>query len=197
MNRQIDYYFTSISPYTYLGHTLFLQIVNDAKTSVHFKPVILGKVFANSGALPLAQRPECRQNYRLIEIERWAKKRHLPIVLHPAFFPVDPSLADKCVIALQESGENASELTGAVLTACWVKEKNISDETVLYEILLDLGFDTDKIITLSQSKSIQAIYEKNTADAITQGVLGVPSYLLDGEQFWGQDRLELLNDKLK
>lgn len=197
MSKQVDYYFTSLSPYTYLGHTVFLELTNETQTSIRFKPVILGQVFADSGALPLAQRPKSRQAYRLVEIQRWAKKRDLPINLHPAFFPTDPSLADKCVIAIQESGNDASTFLGSVLAACWAEDKNISDETVIRDILTSLDFAADKIIMQAQSEQTANIYQQNTDEAIQQGVLGAPSYVLNNEQFWGQDRLELLSDSLR
>ena len=197
MSTQIDYYFTSVSPFTYLGHSTFLQIADGAGVEIRYKPVRLGKVFANSGALPLAERPKSRQAYRLLEIGRWARKRGLPVNLHPAHFPTDPGLADRCVIALQETGQQAGAFLGQILAACWSQEKNIADEAVIREILSALNVDADELIRLAQSEKIQAIYDANTADAVEQGVLGSPAYLLNGEQFWGQDRLELLADALK
>lgn len=196
MSQKIDYYFTSLSPFTYLGHNTLLQTSADAKAEICFKPVKLGQVFGESGAKPLPERPKCRLEYRLVELTRWAKKRELAINLKPAHFPTDPGLADRCVIALQEAGENAGAFLGQVLAACWAEEKNIADEAVLRELLTILKFNADDVIQQAQSEAVETIYNANTADAIEQGVLGAPSYLLNGEQFWGQDRLELLADTL-
>jgi 2-hydroxychromene-2-carboxylate isomerase len=197
MSQKIDYYFTSLSPFTYLGHSKFLQISAETETEIRFKPVKLGQVFGESGAKPLPERPKCRLEYRLVELTRWAKKRELAINLQPAHFPTDPGLADRCVIALQEAGEDAGAFLGQVLAACWAEDKNIADEAVLRELLTILKFNADDVIQQASSETIEAIYTSNTADAIEQGVLGAPSYLLNGEQFWGQDRLELLADTLR
>ena len=197
MTQHIDYYLTSISPFTPLGHTPLLQIAKDAGAKIRYKPVKLGQVFAVSGALPLAERPKCRQAYRLLEIGRWAKKRGLPVNLHPAHFPTNPGLADSCVIALQEAGQDAGVFLGQVLAACWSQQKNIADEAVIREILTALDIDADALVNQAQSQQIQTLYEANSAEAIDRGVLGSPAYLLNGEQFWGQDRLELLAEALK
>ena len=125
MNPEIDYYFTCISPFTYLGHRAFLETARNTGAKVNFKPVKLAKVFANSGAKPVPDRPVCRQEYRLLEIERWARKRDLPVNLKPAHFPTDPGLADRCVIALQEAGEDPGEFVQRALAACWAEERTL------------------------------------------------------------------------
>ncbi|MGF2735941.1 2-hydroxychromene-2-carboxylate isomerase [Marinobacter sp. DUT-1] len=197
MNPRIDYYFTSISPFTYLGHQVFLETARKAGAEVNFKPVKLAKVFANSGAKPVPERPICRQAYRLLEIERWAKKRGLAVNLKPAHFPTDPGLADRCVIALQHTGRNPGEFVQRVLAACWAEEKNIADEAVIRDILNALDLDADGVIEAAQSTDIADQYDRNSEEAVDQGVLGAPAYVLNGEQFWGQDRIELLAETLE
>ncbi|WP_350431875.1 2-hydroxychromene-2-carboxylate isomerase [Shewanella sp. H8] len=196
MKTAIDYYFTSLSPYAYLGHNTFIALANKHKTNIHYKPIKLAKLFAELGVLPVKQRPQARQDYRLIELARWSKKRHLSLNLHPAFFPADPSLADRCAIALQQVGQNPSEFVGNVLAACWAQEQNIADETVIRQILTSLNIDTDSIVQQALSSEIDEIYEVNTIEAIEKGLLGVPTYVYQNEPFWGQDRLDLLNDEL-
>lgn len=197
MSPRIDYYFTSISPFTYLGHQAFLETARQAEADVNFKPVKLAKVFANSGAKPLPERPACRQEYRLLEIKRWAKKRGLAVNLKPAHFPTDPGLADRCVIALQQAGHNPGEFVQRVLAACWAEEKDIADEAVIRDILNALELDADGLIQAARSTNITDQYDRNSEDAVRQGVLGVPAYVLNGEQFWGQDRVELLAETLE
>lgn len=197
MNPRIDYYFTCISPFTYLGHRVFLETAGQAGAEVDFKPVKLAKVFANSGAKPVPERPVCRQEYRLLEIERWAKKRGLAVNLKPAHFPTDPGLADRCVIALQQAGRHPGEFVQRVLAACWAEEKNIADEAVIRDILNTLELDADGVIEAAQSTDIADQYDRNSDEAVDQGVLGAPAYVLNGEQFWGQDRIELLAETLE
>ncbi|AOY89418.1 disulfide bond formation protein DsbA [Marinobacter salinus] len=197
MNPKVDYYFTCISPFTYLGHQRFLETARKHGADVNFRPVKLAKVFANSGAKPVPERPACRQAYRLLEIERWAKKRGLPVNLKPAHFPTDPGLADRCVIAIQQAGQDPGEFVQRVLAACWAEEKNIADEAVIREILNALNLDTDGLIEAAQSTDVADQYDRNSEDAVDHGVLGAPAYVLNGEQFWGQDRIELLEETLE
>ncbi|MGB6137014.1 MAG: 2-hydroxychromene-2-carboxylate isomerase [Shewanella sp.] len=196
MQTAIEYYFTCLSPYAYLGHHTFTAIAAEHHTAIEYKPIKLGKLFAVLGVLPVKQRPQVRQDYRLIELARWSKKRQLPLNLHPAFFPADPSLADKCTIALQQLGQDPAEFVAQMLAACWAKEQNIADVALIGQILTSLQLDANKIIAQASSDEIEAIYEANTATAIEKGLLGVPTYVYQSEPFWGQDRLELLADKL-
>jgi len=196
MTTPIDYYFTSLSPFTYLGHNALLALANKHGAAIHYQPIKLAKVFAELGVLPVTQRAPSRQAYRLVELGRWSKKRNLPLNLQPAFFPADPSLADKCIIVLQQSGQNAAEFLGQVLAACWAQERNIADEAVIEQILASLNADAKGVLQQTKSTDIEAIYQANTAAAIEKGILGVPAYMFNNEQFWGQDRLELLDDAL-
>ncbi|WP_421867742.1 2-hydroxychromene-2-carboxylate isomerase [Motiliproteus sp.] len=196
MSPQIDYFFTSMSPFTYLGHRTLLQMAQDAGADIHFRPVKLGPVFAAAGVVPLPQRPVCRQQYRLLEIGRWANKRGLPINQQPAHFPTNPGLADRCAIVLQQNNLDVGRFVSRALAACWAEEKDIADEGVIRKILDDLEMETELLLQQAASAQIEAIYEANTNAAVEQGVLGVPAYLLEGQQFWGQDRLELLADTL-
>lgn len=196
MSPTIDYYFSCLSPFTYLGHRAFLKTAEQAKVGVNFKPIKLPKVFANSGAKPLPERPACRQEYRLLEIERWAKKRGLAVNLKPAYFPTDPSLADGCVIALQAIDQNPGKFVQRVLAACWAEEKNIADDVVIRDILNTLELDAEGLLEAARSSDVTDQYDRNTEEAIRDGILGAPAYVLDGEQFWGQDRVELLSETI-
>ena len=97
---EIDYYFTLVSPYAYLGHRLLVALAARQGALLRYRPVRLGKVFENSGGLPLAQRPRARQAYRFLELQRWREKRGLSFNLKPKFWPFDVTLADRFVIAV-------------------------------------------------------------------------------------------------
>lgn len=192
MSKPIDYYFTSISPFTYLGHNAFVELCKNHEQPINFKPVKIADVFAVSGATPPAQRPKCRQEYRLVELRRWAKKRGLPINLQPVFFPTPPALADRTVIALQLSGNDPAAFLGKALAAVWVEDRDISSAETITDILDSLNLDSAVILQTAQSDEAEQVYATNTQEAIEQGVLGAPAYLYQDEQYWGQDRIELL-----
>jgi 2-hydroxychromene-2-carboxylate isomerase len=193
---EIEYFFTHVSPWTYLGHRAFLDLAKAHDAKVVFRPVILGKVFANSGAQPLAERPKARQDYRLVELQRWRDRRGLPLNLKPKHFPTNPGLADRAAIALLAAGKDPGDFSEAILAACWVEEKDIADADVVKEKLAATGHDAERVLAEAESDSAKATHEKNTADAVAINAIGAPTYVLGGETFWGQDRLDLLGDAL-
>ena len=192
----IDYYFTLVSPYAYLGHRAFVDLAARYGVGVGYKPMILAKVFENSGALPLAQRPKARQDYRLLELQRWRAKRGLPLNLQPRHFPTNPALADCSVIALSENSIDPAAFMEATFRACWAEDRDIADRAVAAEKLAAAGHDAEAVLSQAGSSDVRSRYEANTAEAVRLNVIGSPTYVLSGEIFWGQDRLELLEDAL-
>lgn len=193
---EIDYYFTSISPFTYLGNAEIHAIAKKHCATLNIKPSNIFALWGESGAVPPGQRPPVRQRQRLIELQRMGHFRSLPINTKPAHFPVDPTLCDCIIISLIENGEDAFPFMQAAFAAIWVEDKNVSDEATLAEILTAVGSDADTIIALANSDNIKAIRDKNSEDAIAADAPGVPSYVLNGECFFGQDRIEFLDDAL-
>ncbi len=196
MQRVIEYYYTHVSPWAYLGHRAFLDLADRHGYAIRFKPVLLGPVFAESGGLPLSKRHPLRQAYRLVELQRWREKRGLPLNLRPRHFPADPSLADRIALALALEGGPAGAFTEAAFRLTWVDDRDISDRPVLAAVLETLGLDTDKVLTAADGRDIEDRYVSHQSDALAAGVFGSPSYVLNGEVFWGQDRLDLLEDAL-
>jgi 2-hydroxychromene-2-carboxylate isomerase len=198
MSKTVDYYFVPLSPWTYLGHQRFVQIAKAAGATVRVLPMDLGKVFPVSGGLPLGKRAPQRQTYRLVELERFSKALHLPLNLHPKFFPVAGDPAAKLIIAvdMQLGAEAALTLTGALLTAVWHEERDIADVATLAALLSEHQLDP-ACLALSNTPEVQARYDSYTQSAIDAQVFGAPTYLIDGEMFWGQDRLDFVAQKLK
>lgn len=198
MNHTVDYYFAPPSPWTYLGHARLMEILRQRDCAVRVMPVDLGgKVFPISGGLPLGQRAPQRQAYRLVELRRFSAHLNAPLTLKPKYFPVSGDDASRLIIAVdQHHGVDAAmRITGAVLAACWAQERNIADPKVLAELLAEQGLDA-ACLEKANSQSVQEAYERYTAQAIAAGVFGAPSYVVDGEIFWGQDRLDFLDRRL-
>ena len=199
MSTPIDYYFTPQSPWAYLGHARFARMARTAEASVRILPIDLGgKVFPISGGLPLGQRAPQRQAYRLLELKRHADFLGLPLNVKPKFFPVSGDDASRLIIAvdLHDGLDAAMKISGAVFSACWSQERHIADEKVLAELLVECGLDATRL-EQSYSQAVQERYENNTAQAIAAGVFGAPSYVIEDELFWGQDRLDFVERRLK
>ncbi|OWQ44450.1 2-hydroxychromene-2-carboxylate isomerase [Roseateles sp. L2-2] len=198
MSRVIDYFFAPISPWTYLGHERFAAIARDAGATVRLIPIDLIKLFAVSGGLPLAQRPAQRQAYRLLELRRFSKHLGLPMNVEPACFPVQPHKAARLIIAVDQAdgADAAMRVTGALLRAVWEQQRDIADDATLTAILGEQGLAAERLVR-STDDDIGAQYDANTQRAIDAALFGAPSYVLDGELFWGQDRLDFLQRALK
>jgi 2-hydroxychromene-2-carboxylate isomerase len=193
----IDYYFTPQSPWTYLGHERFVRMAHAAGAAVRVLPVDFGKIFPASGGLPLGQRAPQRQAYRLVELQRFSEHLQMPLNRQPKYFPVSGDPAARLITAVdqQDGSDAAMALGGAIFRAVWAEERDIASEQVLAEILQASGLDAGRMAQ-SKSPEVQQLYEAHTQQAIEAGVFGAPSYVVEGEIFWGQDRLDLLEKKL-
>ena len=197
MPATVDYYFAPQSPWTYLGHTRFSALVQASGAQVRLLPVDLGAVFAVSGGLPLGKRPPQRQAYRLVELRRYSDHLGLPMVVQPRYFPVSGDDAARLIIAVdqQDGSAAAMRLAGAVFTAVWAQERDIASSQTLAELLQESGLPLTRL-EQSRSPEVQQQYEANTRQAIDGNIFGAPTYVVDGEMFWGQDRLDFVERKL-
>ena len=197
MSRQVDYYFSFSSPWAYIGHRAFRDVVETYGLKVNHKPVVLVDLFSETGGLPLIKRHPVRQRYRMVELQRWRDKRGLNFHFQPKHVPLNARLADGVVIAAIELGLDPDPFLRRAFPAVWEQELNLADPATVAKIADDAGFPGERLVERSGSEEISAAYEQNRQDAITADVFGSPVYVLDGEVFWGQDRIELLADALK
>ncbi len=198
MPASIDYYLTPVSPWAYLGHARFAAIVAESGNTVRVLPADFGAIFAASGGLPLAKRAAQRQRYRLVELKRFSEHLNVPLHPQPAHFPVAADLASKLVVATQlsEGPIAALRLCGLMGRAVWADERNLADPEVLRELLGEVGL-TPELVHSAAAEEVAAAYAANTQQALDADVFGAPSYVVGGEVFWGQDRLDLLENRLR
>ncbi|MFG1480204.1 2-hydroxychromene-2-carboxylate isomerase [Xanthobacter sp. V4C-4] len=196
MTRRIDYYFSTISPWSFIGHAPFMAVAARHGAEVAYHPVSLGPVFAETGGLPLGQRAPQRQRYRILELQRWRVKRGIDFHIHPAFWPFDPTLADQTVIAALQSGYRVDSLLPALFAAAWQLQQNLGDPAIIAAAADAAGLPGAELLDAATGETAIAAYLDNRAKAVAADVFGAPAYVLDGEVFWGQDRIELLDDAL-
>lgn len=198
MSKTVDYYFVPNSPWSYLGHARFAAMAAASQATVNVRPADLGKVFAVSGGLPLPKRAPQRQAYRLADLARFRDFLGLPLNLQPRFFPVAADAASRMIIAVDaEDGAGAAmKLSGALLAAVWTQERDIANPETLAQVLAECALPAERLVQ-SNGPAVLATYESNTQAAIDAGVFGAPTYCVDGELFWGQDRLDFVERKLR
>jgi 2-hydroxychromene-2-carboxylate isomerase len=199
MSKVCEYYFAPQSPFAYLGHARFVALAKQHGAHIEIKPMDQARIFAASGGLPLPKRSPQRQAYRLNELRRWSEFLGLPMNIQPKFFPVPGDLAARLIIATQlaHGTDAALALTGAIACAMWEEEKNIADVDTLIALANAADHDGRELMKASETAGIQSQYERFTDEALAANVFGGPWYVVDGEGFWGQDRLDFVERALQ
>ncbi len=189
----IDYFFATISPFTYLAGGRFEAVAAKHGASVTYKPLDIMQLFARTGGTPPKDRHPNRAAYRLQELARIAKKHDMPINLQPAFWPTNGAPAAYAIIAAQNAGGgDLGKLVQEITSSVWAREKNIAEDDVIRDCLSAAGFDP----ALADSGMMVGAetYAANLEEAVNRGAFGAPFYITDDDQrFWGQDRIDDLD----
>jgi len=194
----IAYFFAPQSPWTYLGHQRLQDIAAAAGARIELLPADFGRIFAQSGGLPLPKRAPQRLAYRLVELARFSQHLGLPLNPQPRHFPVPGDDAARLIIAVQQHDGTAAAMafTGALMRALWVEDRHIADPATLAALLAEQGLSARRLDD-ARLPAARQTYDLNTDRAIALGVFGAPSYVVEGEMFWGQDRLDFLQRRLQ
>ncbi len=187
----IDYYFATLSPYTYLAGTRMEEVAAKHNATITYKPLDVIALFGRTGGTPPKDRHVSRQEYRLMEMRRSAAKTGLAINLKPAFWPTNAAPSSYAIIAAQKAGGDMGALVHGFLRAVWAEERDIADDTVIRDVLSSAGFDPALADTDMLSSAEE--YSANLEQAVEAGVFGAPFYIVGEERFWGQDRIEDLD----
>lgn len=196
MRPAIQYWLSLASPWTWLGSARFVEMARRSGATVEVLPVDLGAVFASTGGTDFRKRSPARQSYRQLELARWSKRLGIPVTLEPRFYPVDREPASRLVIAAREQGADVLPLAHAILGAIWHEERDIANWDTLRDIASANGFDGARLVSAARAEGPAAQYRHDTQRAIDSGVFGSPTWVIEGERFWGQDRLDFLAERL-
>ena len=194
---KIEYFYGTPSPFAYLGSTRFQSIVKKYNAEIIEKPCdFVGGIFTKTGGLPVPQRSPQRQKHRLDELKRWGEYLNIKINLKPKFFPPkDPHISGKYTIAANLLGVKLV-FGHELLKQIWSEEKDISDEKNIEVVSNLFKLNFDELSDLAKSNKVDKIYQENTEEAVAKNVFGSPTYICNGELFWGQDRLDFLERTL-
>lgn len=194
----IDYFFSTLSPFTYLAGTRLEGIAARHGASIAYKPMDILAVFARTGGTPPPERHPSRQAYRAQDLARQARRLGLPLNLRPAHFPTNPAPSSYAFIAARDAGGgDLGRLVQAFTRSCWADDRDIADDAVIRDCLAEAGFDA----ALADSGLLAGAeaYARHTEEAVERGVFGAPFYIVadDDQRFWGQDRLADLDAHLE
>lgn len=189
---QIDYYFATISPFTYLCGTRPGEIAAKHGATLIYKPLDIMGLFGRTGGTPPKDRHDSRKEYRLVEMRRAAAKLDMAINLQPAHWPTNPAPSSYAIIAAAKDGSgDVAALVAALTRACWAEERDIAEDEVIADCLEASGFDRG-LVNAGLMEGAD-VYARNLEDAVAAGAFGAPFFIVEGEKFWGQDRLDDLD----
>lgn len=186
----IDYFFSTVSPYTYLAGLRMEEVAARHGASIAYKPMDLtGGIFPRTGGVAVKDRHPARLDYRLQELRRQSAKYRLPLDLDPPYRAVNPAPSSYAFIAaMRAGGGNLGQLVHEFTGAVWRDRRDIAEDEVIADCLAAAGFDRGLAGMAMLAGADE--YVRNTEDAVARGVFGAPFYIVDGsEKFWGQDRI--------
>lgn len=195
----IEYFYSAHSAFAYLGSARLMEIATAAGRSIAHKPVDLFRVMVESGAGSTRERSDRHRSYYFgREIERWAEWRNAPVVLGmPTHHDNDMALCNGMLIAGIEQGRNVDRLAHRMLEAHWRDDADLADGETLRRLANEVDIDPAPLLDAALSPEVAAVYLANTEEAISRSVFGSPTYFVDGDMFYGQDRLEFVERALK
>jgi len=197
----IEYYYALASPWSFIGHKTLINISNS--NNLKIDPIIIDyeEMFKIMGTVPLPKRPAIRKSYRLIDIQRWADFRKVPLNIEPKYYKgeiEEPNEREAAlmVTAAKTEGLNSLRLAYAISRALWVEDRFPFSTNELISIADSEGFDGEFLWTQAQNKNTKINYKKNTTHSVERGVFGMPFYIFRNQPYWGQDKLEILEYKI-
>lgn len=196
---KIEYFYAGYSAFAYIGSAAFMKIAAEAGRDIDHRPVDLRAVVAAMGPTQFGKRsPQHMKYYFGREIERWAEQRRIPIMSGtPTHHSNDITLSNCMLIAGLVQGLNINNLAHEMLRAHWVDDYDLDKRTDLIKIGKTVGLESESLLETAATEEVQKIYGDNTKEAIERSVFGSPTYFVDGDMFYGQDRLELVARALK
>ncbi len=198
MDKVIDYFYSTRSIYAYFGAARIVAIAHRHGCRLVHKPVDLSRVVPAAGSQPFAERSAIQRRHQFgREIERWSEYLAVPALVDPSNHHGDRALPSGVVIAAQAMGLDVDALHLAVLRALWRDDRDIGSPDVLAAIARDTGIDPQPLLAAALAPETQAAFARNTEEAIARHVLGSPTYIVDGENFYGQDRLMMVERALE
>ena len=190
----VDFYYDIVCPFAYLGSTQIQAIADRCGATVNYKPILLGGVLQSVGSptVPMNNMPPSKARHNLLDMQRWADLWKVPF----KFPNGHPRRSVHCMRTILASKESGVEVMHALYKAYWVDELDVAKPEVVAEVLQKANLDP----AWSEQATDQTIKDElrvRTAEAVERGVFGVPTCIVDGELFWGQDRLDFVEAALK
>lgn len=200
--KTIDYYYSTRSNFTYIGAARLNALAATYGRTIVHRPILLSKTMPAIGGMQFGERPTMLRHYAMVDALRCAEAHGVEILREPIHHMGPVELPSGIVIAGQRAvgrGEpgDVDRLSLLVLEALWRYDRDIADAEVVADLVAQAGYgDPKALIDEAMTDSVQAELERNCGEAIIRGVIGAPTYFVDDENFYGQDRLDYVERAL-
>lgn len=194
MSKIIDFFWDPASTYSYLAETQIEALAARCGATVRCRPFLLGKVFEATGNRMPAALP-AKAKYLFRDATLWARYYGVPFSM-PKIFPLNSVLASRASLAATREGRGAA-FRSALLKAYWAEGRDASQPEVVAAIAASVGLDGPALLAATQDPAIKDALRLNTEEAVQRGAFGAPTFYVDDQMFWGNDRLQLLEAHLK
>lgn len=196
MTKTVEFYFDLGSPTTYLAHTQLAKICADTQSELIYIPMLLGGVFKATGNASPAMIP-AKGRYMFQDLDRFARRYGVQLRFNP-HFPINTLILMRAVTGMQmRQPQRFAEFVDCLFRALWVEGRNLNDPQAIAAVLTENGFDPQEIMALTNDESVKAALKENTEAAIKRGVFGAPSMFIGDQLFFGQDRLDFVEEALR
>jgi 2-hydroxychromene-2-carboxylate isomerase len=195
MSKTLEFYFDFGSPTAYLAYKRLGQLSEQYGLQVQYKPMLLGGIFKATGNTSPVAIPAKGAYMGQYDLPRFSARYSVPLKFNP-FFPINTLNLMRGAIAAQQLG-CFEQYADAVYDAVWVHEKNMGEVDIVTETLSSAGLDADAILSLSQDPDVKAQLIACTDEAVERGVFGAPTMFMDGQMYFGQDRLDFVEEALR
>lgn len=196
--KTIDYFYSTRSIYAHFGAQRIVDLAHRFGRRLMHRPVDLSRVVPAAGSMPFDKRSTAHKAYQFgREIERWSEYLGIPALVDPVHHFGDRKLSAGVILAAQAAGVDVDRLHIDMLAALWRDDRDLSSAEVLASLLSGIGADAKAILDAAHSADVQAAFDQCTELAIAKGVPGSPTYIVDGELFYGQDRLMMVERALE
>ena len=191
--KTVFYFHSLSSPWAYMGWAKFQALIRKHDLDVVVRPT---RIVPPNGGIPLRTRPDARQRYHEVELDRWRKRLNMPLVLRPKHYPTQNEFSARMVIAADKLGWDALALSHALLHALWSEEKDVMDADVRVAVADSLEMKGAKLLEMQDTPEIMAAWKASEQEAAERGVFGTPTWIYQDTLSWGQDRLDFLDEAL-
>ena len=196
MAKTVEFWFDVGSPAAYLAWHRLPKIAVQERATIDYRPMLLGGVFQATGNQSPAT-IAAKGRYMNDDLARFARRDGLPFEHNP-HFPINTLMLMRGAVGLQmREPDRMQPYVDANNRAIWVDRKNMNDAAVVGAVLHAAGFDPHALLALTQEPEVKDRLKAVTGEAVERGVFGAPTFFVGGEMYWGQDRLDFVQQALK